>query len=258
MRYFIELAYNGANYYGWQRQPKQTSVQEVIENALQTILRAPGMEIVGCGRTDTGVHASTYFAHFDFEGELPRGFTNRINKFLPPDIAIRRIFPVESEQHARFDAHYRAYQYHITGQKDPFHRHTRLYMHQLKRFDTNQMQAAAQLLLFYEEFLPFCKTGSDAKTMRCEMHRSEWEFNGTNWVYHIAANRFLRGMVRLVVGMCLSVGEGKVQLEDVKQALDQQTRLQKSLSIGPEGLYLTEIRYPYLETGKVGLVNLVH
>ena len=246
MRYFIELAYNGSNFFGWQRQPKQTSVQEVIENALQTILRSPELEIVGCGRTDTGVHASAYYAHFDYEEEFPRGFESRLNKFLPPDIAIRRIFPVEPEQHARFDAFYRAYQYHIVGQKDPFHQKTRLFVHKLERFDQAKMQAAAQLLLSYDEFLPFCKTGSDAKTMRCEMHRSEWEFHDTHWVYHIAANRFLRGMVRLVVGMCMSVGEGKVQIEEVKQALDNQTRLQKSLSIGPEGLYLTEVKYPYL------------
>ncbi|MEL6837490.1 MAG: tRNA pseudouridine(38-40) synthase TruA [Bacteroidota bacterium] len=250
MRYFVELAYNGAGYFGWQRQPQQVSVQETIEQAMRTILRAPELEIVGCGRTDTGVHASRYFAHFDFVGEFPRGFTSRINKFLPSDIAIRRIFPVEPEQHARFDAYYRAYQYHISGQKDPFHPKTRLYLHSLERFDQDKIQAAAQLLLQYDQFLPFCKTGSDAKTMRCEMHRSEWDFNGMSWTYHIAANRFLRGMVRLVVGMCLTVGEGKIQLDTVKRAMDTQTRLQKSLSIGPEGLYLTEIRYPYFEDPK--------
>ncbi|MGH1434047.1 MAG: tRNA pseudouridine(38-40) synthase TruA [Lewinella sp.] len=247
MRYFIELAYNGAAYHGWQVQPKQVSVQETITHALSLILRSPGLEIMGCGRTDTGVHASEYFAHFDFDGEFPKGFLSRLNKFLPKDIAIRRIFPVADDQHARFDAHYRAYQYHLTWQKDPFRQDTIFHLHRAKHCDQALMQEAAALLLKYDEFLPFCKTGSDAKTMRCELFRSEWEFNEGEWVYHIAANRFLRGMVRLIVGMSISVGEGKLTIAQVRQALDKQEHLPKSLSIAPEGLFLTEVRYAFLE-----------
>ena len=246
MRYFIELAYNGAAYYGWQRQPLQTSVQETLEQAIATILRAPELEITGCGRTDTGVHASQYFAHFDFEGAFPPAFVERLNKFLPKDIAIRRIFPVAPTQHARFDAHYRAYAYHLSWQKNPFQQDTLLLFPRAHRFATDLMQEAAQLLLAYEEFLPFCKTGSDAKTMRCQLHRSEWEFRADEWVYHIAANRFLRGMVRLAVGMCLSVGEGKVTLDQVRHAMDTQTRLDKSWSVDPTGLFLTEVRYGFM------------
>lgn len=250
MRYFIELAYNGAAYYGWQVQPEQVSVQETITRALALILRSPELEIMGCGRTDTGVHASQYFAHFDFAEEFPRGFVSRLNKFLPKDIAIRRIFPVADDQHARFDAHYRAYQYHLTWQKDPFRQETSFYLYRAQHFDQALIQAAAKLLLEYEAFFPFCKTGSDAKTMRCTLFRSEWEFKDDEWVYHIAANRFLRGMVRLIVGMCLSVGEGKLSLAQVREALDKQEHLPKSLSIAPEGLFLTEVRYAFLEGEK--------
>lgn len=245
-RYFIELAYNGAAFRGWQRQPKDTTVQETIEQAFGTILRAPGLELMGCGRTDTGVHASQYFAHFDFVGDFPPHFEDRANRFLGGDIAIRRIFPVEADQHARFDANYRAYAYHLTWEKDPFRQQTLTYDRRAKKFEPALLQAAAQVILDYEEFAPFCKTGSDAKTMRCEIHRSEWEFREGEWVYHIAANRFLRGMVRLIVGMCLTVADGKMTIEQVRQAMDQQSALPRSLSAPADGLFLAEVRYPFL------------
>jgi tRNA pseudouridine38-40 synthase len=246
MRYFIELAYNGANYNGWQRQPNDHSVQETIEKAFATILRSTGLEIVGCGRTDAGVHASQYFAHFDFAGEFPPHFVDRSNRFLPDDIAIRRVFSVSEEHHARFDANYRAYAYYLSWEKDPFRQQTLTYERRAKHFDQDLLQAAAQLLLPYQDFTTFCKTGSDAKTMNCELYRSEWEFREYEWVYHIAANRFLRGMVRLIVGMCLSVAAGKLSIADVQRAMDQQQRLHKSLSVAPDGLYLAEVRYPFL------------
>lgn len=243
MRYFIELAYNGAAYHGWQVQPKAISVQEVLEKSVSTILNQP-TSITGCGRTDTGVHASQYFAHFDFDQPFPKGFQYRLNKFLPPDIVIYRIFPVAAEHHSRFDAYYRSYAYHLSWIKDPFREHTLLHYPTAQKIDKDKMQAAAQLLLDYELFEPFCKTNSDAKTMRCEMHRSEWEFKEDEWIFHVSANRFLRGMVRLIVGMCLSVGHGKMTIDDLKKAMDEQSRLTKSLSVPPQGLFLTEIRYP--------------
>lgn len=244
MRYFIELAYNGTRFHGWQRQPEDASVQETLEEAFSLILRDQ-VEITGCGRTDTGVHASQYFAHFDFGGEFPPNFPRRINKFLGPDIALHAIEAVAPEAHARFDATYRAYRYDISARKDPFRQETALYYPWAEQLDRSAMQAAAGLLLEYEEFAPFCKTGSDAKTKRCQLFRSEWEFHPQAMSYHIAANRFLRGMVRLIVGMCLSVGEGKLSLEEVRTALDQQTPLPKSVSINPEGLFLCEVRYPF-------------
>lgn len=247
MRYFAELAYNGTRYCGWQRQPGQPSVQETLENAFGTILGMP-VEVTGCGRTDTGVHARQYFLHFDFEGSFPREFLRRINRFLPPDIAIFRIFEVASGAHARFDASSRSYEYHLTTRKDPFAQHTAYFFPFADRLDPDRLREAAALLLDYEAFLPFCKTHTDVKTMRCDLRRSEWLFypEKERLVYHITADRFLRGMVRLIVGMCLNVGAGKLHPSEVRTALDRQLRLPRSLSVPPQGLFLTDIRYPFL------------
>jgi len=251
MRYFAELSYQGTNYNGWQRQPNAPSVQQTIEAAFTLILRTP-TEIMGCGRTDTGVHASQFFIHFDvaeipkgFERDFKKTFLNRVNKCLPKDIAIHRIFEVEENAHVRFDASSRAYEYHLIFDKNVFLAETAFRFSQGKKLDFEKMQAAAKLLLEYDEFFTFCKTKSDAKTMLCEIKRSEWvwEKEGKHLVFHIASNRFLRGMVRLVVGMCLNVGMGKVSLEEVKKALDDQKRLKQSYSVPPNGLFLTEIKY---------------
>lgn len=243
MRYFIQLAYNGTAYYGWQRQPAARSVQQSLEESFSTIL-GQAIEITGCGRTDTGVHATFYIAHFDFEGHFPEGFLRRINKFLPADVVIYDIYPVKADAHARFDAYYRAYAYHLSLVKDPFQQHTAYFYPFADKLRPELMQEAAALVAQYELFLPFCKTGSDAQTMRCQIHRSEWVFGEREMVYHIAANRFLRGMVRLVVGMCLSVGNGQLSLDEVRYALDEQKPLPKSLSVSPAGLFLCEVRYP--------------
>lgn len=249
MRYFAELAYNGTNYVGWQSQPGQVSVQGTIEAALSTILNTP-IEVVGCGRTDAGVHAKQYFLHFDFNGAFPRGFDRRINKFLPPDIAIYRFIEVAPEAHARFDAAHRAYEYHIDFRKNPFGKDTRYFFPFASQLDRALLQEAAQLLLEFKEFYPFCKSNTDVKTMRCDLRRAEWiiDREAQNMVFHIAADRFLRGMVRLIVGMCLNVALGKLDLPDVRTALEEQVRLPKSLSAPPDGLYLTDIRYPFIDS----------
>lgn len=244
MRYFAELAYKGTSYVGWQSQPGQVSVQSTIEDALSTILNAP-TAVVGCGRTDAGVHALQYFLHFDFEGAFPDGFERRLNKYLPPDIAVYRIFAVAPDAHARYDATHRAYEYHIDGRKNPFGVGTRYHFPFVDQLDWTAMQAAASLLLNYSEFYPFCKSNTDVKTMRCELRRAEWVKGSEpgQFCFHIAADRFLRGMVRLIVGACLNVGLGKLTLAKVEQAMQQQQRLSKSLSVPPDGLYLTDIRY---------------
>ena len=247
MRYFIELAYNGAQYQGWQRQPGgRPTVQGNIEHSLSVLLNTE-TAITGCGRTDTGVHALQYFLHFDGPDELPPNFHYRLNKHLPKDISIFRIIPVESEAHARFDASHRAYEYRLFTYKNPFEIDTAHYFKFSKFTDRDKVQKAAKLLLNYDEFYPFCKSNHDAKTMKCTIYNAEWTFEEQQWTFDIAANRFLRGMIRLIVGMCLNVGQDKISLDDVKKAMDTQTLLKKSLSVDPAGLYLKDIRYPYIK-----------
>lgn len=247
MRYFSKLRYKGTNYNGWQRQPNSPTVQQTIEEALATILRKE-IGIMGCGRTDTGVHAKEYFIHFDFEEDFPAHFVDRLNKVLPKDIAIENIFEVASEAHTRFDANSRSYEYHIVFHKNPFFLDTTYYFPFYDQLDFNLLQAAAKLLMEYEAFYPFCKSNTDVKTMRCDITHAEWKLDKDEkgMVFYISANRFLRGMVRLIVGMCLNVALGKISLEEVEDALKKQERLRKSYSVPPQGLFLTDIRYPFL------------
>lgn len=248
MRYFSELAYNGTNYHGWQKQPNAFSVQEVIEQAFSTILGAE-IEVVGCGRTDTGVHASQYFIHFDFEGNFPKEFLRRVNQFLPKDVVIRRIIPVNDDAHARFNAIRRSYAYHIVLEKNPFETNLAWHFPFFEKLDFEKTQLAAALLLNYTDFQPFCKTNTDVKTVKCRLYRSEWVLNEEQrkLIYHITADRFLRGMVRLIVGMCLNAGLGKVSLDEIREAMEQQILLKKSWSVPPHGLFLTEVKYDWLQ-----------
>lgn len=247
MRYFAEISYLGTHYHGWQKQPNALSVQQVIEEKLSMLLRHP-IEVIGCGRTDTGVHAQQYVLHFDTTvSAFPPRFLNRLNRVLPADIAFHRMAAVPEEAHARFDADYRAYEYHLSARKNPFKREISTLSPDYPHLSLEGLNEAAALLGQYEEFFPFCKANSDAKTMKCQIFRSEWVAlpDDEGMVLHIAANRFLRGMVRLIVGMCIQVGTQQISLEAVRRALDQQTRLDKSFSVPAEGLSLTEIRYPY-------------
>lgn len=243
MRYALELAYRGTGLAGWQRQPNALSVEELVDTALSTIL-GERIKIVGCGRTDAGVHASHYVAHFDYAGELPPAFRRRYDRFVDERVAILGVYRVRDGFHARFDATARAYVYRIATYKDPFRPDTVTSLPQLKDVDQDRMRAAAALLLDYTAFAPFCKTNSDAFTMNCTLTRAEWIFNGPDWEFHVGANRFLRGMVRLIVGMCLRVGEGKLELAEVRRALEEQRGLGKPWSAPGEGLYLSNITYP--------------
>ncbi|MCS6930003.1 MAG: tRNA pseudouridine(38-40) synthase TruA [Saprospiraceae bacterium] len=246
MRYFLSLAYRGTRYAGWQRQPNALSVQEVLENSLSMLLRQP-IEVVGCGRTDAGVHARYYVAHFDAEGELPKTFLQNINGILPGDIAVYTVKRMPSEAHARYDAVERHYCYYISLRKDPFAQETAwLYPH-AGLLDINLLQRMANLLMQYEAFLPFCKTDSNVEHYRCRLHMARWEYllDENQLVFQIAANRFLRGMVRLIVGTCLAVARGVLTLEGVREALEKQQPLPKSISVPAHGLALTNVRYPY-------------
>ncbi|WP_020567797.1 tRNA pseudouridine(38-40) synthase TruA [Neolewinella persica] len=242
-RYALELAYNGTNYSGWQRQPNAMSVEEIIDTTLSTIL-GEKVKIVGCGRTDTGVHASYYVAHFDFAGPFPPAFLRRFNRFVADDVAILGLYRVPPEFHARFHATGRGYTYRLALRKDPFRPDTVASLPQFVDVDQKKMQAAANILLEYGDFAPFCKTNSDAFTMKCQLTEARWDFTEDGWTFHISANRFLRGMVRLIVGMCLRVGEGKLSLTDLRQAMDNQTRLPKPWSAPASGLYLSKVEYP--------------
>lgn len=246
MRYFAELAYRGTNYHGWQKQDNAPSVQQSIQQAFSTILGVE--EVVGCGRTDTGVHASRYFMHFDYDDSFPEGFLRRVNKFLDADIAIKKLIRVDDEAHARFDAIERSYTYFITRDKDPFRHDLAWHFPFYDKLDPGKLSEVANLLREYAEFAPFCKTNSDAKTMKCELRRAEWIMSkdGNELTFHISANRFLRGMVRLIVGACINAGIGKVSVGDIRRAMEEQSPLNKSWSVPAHGLFLTDVKYPFL------------
>lgn len=246
MRYFLTLSYLGTHYSGWQVQPNAPSVQATLESALTTILRQP-VGVTGCGRTDAGVHARYYVAHFDATGDLPPTFLNGLNSLLPPDIAVHSFRQVHPQAHARFDAFERSYEYHIALRKDPFSTDTAWFFPQNGKLDLNKMKEVADLLPKYASFFPFCKSDSGTEGFDCEMKAAYWDFqpDAFRLLFHITANRFLRGMVRLIVGACVNAGLGKIETQDVKSALDEQTPLKKSLSVPPQGLLLTDVKYPY-------------
>ncbi len=251
-RYFLHLAYNGARYHGWQRQPNADTVQQTIEGVVGLILNEE-IALTGCGRTDAGVHASKYVAHFDTtKVKLPPNFAHRLNRLLPSDIAIRRVeamgpSPAEGAhgQHARFSAKHRAYRYDVIAEKDPFRAETTWHYHAFAKLDLEVLNETAQLLMSYQAFAPFCKTHSDAKTMRCELRQSEWSasHDGRELHYYIGADRFLRGMVRLIVGACVQVSIGEMTVAELRDALIEQVPVSKPLSVPASGLFLTEVRY---------------
>ncbi len=254
MRYFVQLAYNGSAYCGWQRQPNQPSVQQTLEEAFHTILRQP-ITLTGCGRTDSGVHASNYFTHFDGPKTLPNRLVHALNQVLPADIAIYNIWQMHPQAHARFDATERSYVYRIALQKDPFHVNTRWQYPQACKADTTILSQVAQLITQFDLFFPFCKTDHSAHTYRCNIYEAYWRFHKCEWHFHISADRFLRGMVRLIVGACLNVAMGKLPFEALRKALQFQHRLSMSWSVPPQGLFLSHIQYPwdFSQYRKVGI-----
>ncbi|HOY07950.1 MAG TPA: tRNA pseudouridine(38-40) synthase TruA [Saprospiraceae bacterium] len=245
-RYFLTLAYHGARFNGWQIQPDAPSVQETLEQACSTILRQP-ISITGCGRTDTGVHARYYVAHFDAEGELPGRFVTGVNSLLPDDIAVYSARAMHPEAHARYDAYERSYVYYLSLRKDPFSTQTAWFYPQNKLLNLEKMQQTADLLPQYDTFFPFCKTHSGVDSYHCELKTARWEHRPEEHLllFHITANRFLRGMVRLIVGACIQTGIGQITIEEVQAALNEQKTLKKSLSVPPQGLFLTDVKYPY-------------
>ncbi len=242
MRYFIELSYNGASFHGWQIQPNAVSVQETVEKALSVLLRE-SVTIMGAGRTDTGVHAKYIAAHFDTDIDFDSiNLVYKLNSFLPETIAIKNIFKVKPEAHARFDAISRAYEYRIVTQKNPFETHSAYYIK--GKLDIDTMNIAAKQLLKYTNFKCFSKSKTDVKTYNCELFYAYWEQQEEVLVFKISANRFLRNMVRAIVGTLVEVGQGKLKLADIDRILASENRGEAGYSVPAKGLYLTEVTYP--------------
>ena len=242
MRYFIYLAYDGTNYHGWQIQPNGASVQETLMKALSTFLRRD-IEIVGAGRTDAGVHAKLMIAHFDFEEELDcKAVTDKLNRLLPPDISVFEVRKVRLDAHARFDATYRTYKYYVTTRKDPFNRHYawRLF----NELDFAKMNEAAKILFEYIDFTSFSKLHTDVKTNNCRIIHAEWtQRSEYEWVFTIQADRFLRNMVRAVVGTLVEVGRGKMTLEDFRKVIEKKDRCSAGNSVPGHALFLVDVGY---------------
>lgn len=243
MRYLIHLAYNGTNYCGWQTQPNLPTVQQTIESALTTLLRTP-VAIVGCGRTDTGVHASDFYAHFDLDGPLADNLVFKLNSYLPPDIAIFSIDPVADNFHARFSAAARTYKYYASCARLPFSQglYCRIYFNP----DIDAMNAAAAALMQYDDFTSFAKLHTDNKTNICHLTDAHWNREGEMLVFTITANRFLRNMVRSVTGTLLDVGRGKLTIDGLRQIVEKKNRCAAGVSMPAQGLFLTKVDYPEL------------
>ena len=243
-RYFIKLAYNGEKYHGWQTQPNAPSVQQTINEAISTILQQK-INIVGCGRTDTGVHAKEFYAHFDLGISISdnlENITNRLNHFLPKDISIFKIIPVKPDMHARFDAISRSYKYLISTRKDPFYKDFSYYLHE--PLDVAKMNEAAKILFEFKDFTSFSKVHTQVKTNNCRIMEAFWEETGHLLVFNITADRFLRNMVRAIVGTLLDVGRGKITINDFRQIIESKNRSNAGYSVPAKGLFLTHIQYP--------------
>jgi tRNA pseudouridine38-40 synthase len=244
LRYFIEFAYNGKNYCGWQYQPHSPSVQETLNKALSTLLRT-AIDVVGAGRTDTGVHAHQMYAHFDYAEVIDSGvLTQKINSFLPKDIVVYRFIPLHDDAHARFDAVARTYEYHIHSFKDAFDNEASWYF--FHPLDVNAMNEAANILFEYRDFQCFSKTHTDVKTFNCDVMEARWEQHGNKLIFTISADRFLRNMVRAIVGTLVNVGLEKISIDDFKTIIENRDRNQAGFSVPAHGLYLTKVIYPYL------------
>jgi tRNA pseudouridine38-40 synthase len=242
-RYFLELSFKGTNYHGWQAQPNAISVQAEVEKALQVILRED-IKITGAGRTDTGVHAGFYVAHFDTNDPLPLSGSNlvyKLNAILGRDIAIKDVYNVKPEAHARYSALSRTYHYTICQEKDPFN-HEFAWYYSLP-LDIELMNQAAVILFDYSDYTSFSKLHSDTRTNVCEIFKARWVRDGKQVIFVISANRFLRNMVRSIVGTMVDIGRGKLDLSDFRRIIEAKNRNLAGFSAPAHGLMLHEILY---------------
>lgn len=250
MRYFLKLSYNGSRYHGWQSQPNASSVQQTIEEVLSTILRSD-ISLTGAGRTDAGVNARVMYAHFDVNATIEdkSKFLLSLNRMVGRDIAIEDVVEVTDDAHARFDATERSYRYFVTFEKSPFL--DTCSWHSPSELDVCKMNEAAKLLLSTKDFTSFAKLHSDAKTNICDVRSAEWRVwdngYGVKGIYfEIVADRFLRNMVRAVVGTLVDVGRGKLSVDGFKEIIDKKDRCSAGTSMPPQALFLWNIKYPYI------------
>ena len=241
MRFFIVLSYKGTNYHGWQEQPNANTVQAEINRALSTILNT-NIEVIGAGRTDTGVHANQMFAHFDCDIDFDiQNLMFKLNSFLASDIAIKDIFKVKEDANCRFDALSRTYQYHIIQKKDPFNKTAYFLQNDL---DIKAMNEACKYIIGKQDFTSFSKVNTQTFTNNCDVMFAQWEVVNTNLIFTIKADRFLRNMVRAIVGTLLDVGFGKIIAADVAKIIAAKDRSKSGVSVPAHALFLTEVKYP--------------
>ena len=242
-RYFIEFSYDGSLYHGFQKQLNAITVQEIMENGISTILR-DRIDIVSAGRTDTGVHAVNMFAHFDYDIKSKieeSNFCHLLNRLLPADIVVIAIHKVKSDSHSRFDAISRTYNYYITDTKNPFNHKYRYYLSE--ELDYIMMNKASKILYEHQDFKCFSKSNTDVKTYNCKITNAEWLKSEDDWKFIITSNRFLRNMVRAIVGTLIEIGRGKLEIDDLEKIIQSKDRRNAGYSVPAEGLFLKEIIY---------------
>lgn len=243
MRYFIEIAYKGTNYHGWQFQPNAVTVQELINKACSLIFKE-AINVVGAGRTDAGVHSEQLYAHLDLDKDFNiEEVKYKLNSLLPKDIVILNILKVTDEAHARFNAESRSYQYRIYFGKNPFLTDTTWQITN-KKLNVDLMNEAAKILLTYTNFKCFSRSNTDVRTYNCKVTEAVWVQDNNSLIFYITADRFLRNMVRAVVGTLIEVGTGKTTLEEFKKVIESKDRKNAGPSAPAQGLFLTEVNYP--------------
>ena len=243
LRYFIEISYNGSDFHGWQSQPNAITIQETIENSLQLILKNKELKITGAGRTDSGVHAIQMFAHFDFEKNFEKNnLIYKLNSFLGKNIVIKNIREVSKNAHARFDATLRQYRYYITMTKDVYHQETKFYFS--KKLDLNKIDKAIEIIKTNKNFRSFCKTNTDVANYECVINDFKYEIIKSELIFTISSNRFLRNMVRSIIGTILEIGQLKISIIELIDIINKSDRIYAGPSVPAHGLFLTKVEYP--------------
>jgi tRNA pseudouridine38-40 synthase len=244
-RYFLRLSFKGTNYHGWQLQENAETIQGILENVISLKL-SESISLTGAGRTDTGVHASNYYAHFEsIKPDIDKiQFIKEVNRFLPHDIALHDLIKVNPDHHTRFDATERTYKYYIQRKKNPFNFDTTYYY--TGELDVELMNQCAKALLKYQDFESFCRAHSDNKTFICDIKQAEWELKDDQLIFTISADRFLRNMVRAIVGTLLDCGRNKIDINTFCQIIEKKDRSSASASAPAKGLFLFDIKYPYI------------